>query len=241
MHARLLTLIVVALAALVSAAPAADAPATVRVASCTPWQEGEGGSVTYAARMKAVPGTARMALRIGLLEKFEGDDEYRRIGRGKWRTSKTGATVFNWEHHIAGLRQGATYRSVVAYRWYDAAGNRIRSARVRSGPCRQAGRLPNLRVASVEMRQGNVEGTAVYRVTIVNRGGSAARRVGVLLRVDGEVVDEVEPFDSLGPDESRTVTFNGPVCRNQLRVVVDPKQLIPETREEDNVRAPTCL
>jgi hypothetical protein len=239
MHVRLLILIVLALAAPLPAAHA-DVPAGVRVASCTPWQEGEGGSVTYAARMKAVPGTARMALRIGLLEKLD-DDEYRLIGRGKWRTSRAGATVFNWEHHIAGLRQGATYRSLVAYRWYDASGNRIRSARARSGPCRQAGRLPNLRVASVETRQGNAEGTAIYRVEIVNRGGAAARRVGVLLRVDGEVVDEVEVVETLDPDESRTVTFNGPVCRRHLRVVVDPKQLIPETREEDNVRAPTCL
>jgi hypothetical protein len=239
MHVRLLILIVLALAAPLPVANAAT-PAGVRVLSCTQWQEGEGGSVTYAARMNAVPGTARMALRIGLLEKL-GDDEFRRIGRGKWRMSRTGAAAFKWEHHIAGLRQGATYRALVEYRWYNASGNRIRSARLRSGPCTQTGRLPNLRVASIEMRRGDVEGTAVYRVEIVNRGGSAARRIGVLLRVDGEVVDEVEGVDVLQPGESRTVVFNGPVCRQHLRAVVDPKQLIPETREEDNVRAPTCL
>jgi subtilase family serine protease len=75
----------------------------------------------------------------------------------------------------------------------------------------------------------------------VNRGETAARRVGVLLRVDGEVVDEVEVIDALQPGESRTVTFNGPVCRERMRVVVDPKDLISETREEDNTRAPSCL
>lgn len=239
MHVRLLILALLALAAPLPLAHAGT-PAAVRVLSCTPWQEGEGGSVTYAARMKAVPGTARMALRIGLLEKL-GDDRFRRIGRGRWRRSRARAEVFNWEHHIAGLRQGAVYRAVVQYRWYDAVGNRIRSARLRSGPCRQPGRLPNLRVASVAMRRGDVEGTAVYRVRIVNHGGSAARRVGVLLRVDGEVVDEVEAVEVLDPGESQTVVFNGPVCRRQLRVVVDPKRLIAETRERDNVRAPTCL
>ena len=241
MHVRALILPAV-LVALTAAAPAAHADdrADVRVLSCTPWQEGDGGSVTYGARMRAVPGTERMALRIRLLEKF-GDGKFHRVSSGTWRKSRPRVEAFNWEHHVDGLRQGGIYRAVVQYRWYDAAGMRIRSARIRSEECRQPGRLPNLRVASVETRQGDVEGTAVYRVQIVNRGASAARRVGVLLRVDGEVVDEVEVIEELEPNEVRTVVFNGPVCRRQLRVVVDPKQLIPETRERDTVRAPTCL
>ena len=76
---------------------------------------------------------------------------------------------------------------------------------------------------------------------ITNRGAAAARHVGVLLRVDGEVVDEAEVIDTLEPNEVRTVVFNGPVCRRHLRVVVDPRELIAESRERDNVRAPTCL
>jgi subtilase family serine protease len=59
--------------------------------------------------------------------------------------------------------------------------------------------------------------------------------------VDGEVVDEVEKIEVLQPGETRTVNFSGPVCRRRLRVVVDPKQLIAESREQDNARAPTCL
>ena len=240
MQVRRVILLALALAAPVPAAQAEAPAATVRMLSCTPWQEGDGGSVTYAARMRAVPGTDRMALRIVLLEKF-GDDEYRRVSRGAWRTSRPGVTAFNWEHHVDGLRQGAVYRALVRYRWYDAGGERIRSARVRSAPCRQPGRLPNLRVTSIETRPGDVEGTAVYRVQVANRGGSAARHVGVLLRVDGEVVDEAELIAALEPNEVRTVTFNGPMCRRHLRAVVDPKGLIPESREQDNVRAPTCL
>jgi hypothetical protein len=239
MHVRRLILVALALA-LPAPAAHAEAPADVRVLSCTPWEEGEGGSVTYEARMRAVPGTERMALRIRLLEKF-GDGDFHRVSGRVWRKSRPRVEAFNWEHHVDGLRQGGNYRAVVHYRWYGADGERIRSARVRSQPCKQPGRLPNLRVASVETRRGDVEGTAVYRVQIVNRGASEARRVGVLLRVDGEVVDELEVIEAIGPDEVQTVTFNGPVCRRHLRVVVDPKELIPETREQDNVRAPTCL
>ncbi len=101
--------------------------------------------------------------------------------------------------------------------------------------------MPNLRVASVETRPGEVEGTAVYKVRIANRGVSAARNVGVLLRVDGEVVDDAEVIEQLEPNEIEAVTFNGPVCRNRMRVVVDPKELIPESRERDNVLGPSCL
>ena len=242
MHPRRFILLALAVALVVPApsAQADDSAATVRVVSCTPWQEDQGGSVTYAARMRAVPGTARMALRIVLLERF-GDGDFRRVARGVWRRSRPGVSAFRWEHQVDGLRQGGVYRAIVRYRWYGSGGQLIRSARVRSAACRQPGRLPNLRVASVESRPGDVEGTAVYRVKVVNRGAAAARRVGVLLRVDGEVVDEVELIEELKPNEVRTVTFDGPTCRRHLRVVVDPKELIPESREQDNVRAPTCL
>jgi hypothetical protein len=48
-------------------------------------------------------------------------------------------------------------------------------------------------------------------------------------------------IDTLQPGEARVVTFNGPVCRERIRVVVDPKDLIAETREEDNTRALSCV
>jgi archaellum component FlaF (FlaF/FlaG flagellin family) len=65
--------------------------------------------------------------------------------------------------------------------------------------------------------------------------------VAVLLRVDGEVVDESEVIDALGPGETRTVSFTGPACRHHMKAVVDPKDLIPETSEEDNSRSPGCV
>lgn len=215
----------------------------MRVLSCSDGNGDERGAVTYVARMRAVPDTQRMALRIRLYEKL-GDDEFERVTTdelGVWRKSEPGAAAFRWTQRVEGLRPGGVYRAVVQYRWDGANGQEIRSERVRSPLCRQPGGLPNLRVADVEVRPGEVQDTAVYRVKVVNRGESAARGVGVLLRVDGEVVDEAEVIKLLEPDEVRTVTFNGPVCRQTLRVVVDPKELIAESREEDNARAPACL
>ena len=97
-----------------------------------------------------------------------------------------------------------------------------------------------MRVARIEIRRGEVEGTAVYKVKIANGGAATARTVGVVLRVDGEIVDE-EVIDALQPKEARTVTFNGPVCHRHMRVVVDPKDLISESHEEDNTLGPSCL
>jgi subtilase family serine protease len=113
--------------------------------------------------------------------------------------------------------------------------------RRRSAECSQAGPLPNLRVAGIEVLPGEVEGTSVYRVRVTNRGEADAEDVAVLLRVDGAVVDEAEMIKVLEPGEERTLTFNGPVCQRRLRAVVDAKDLIAEARERDNVRARRCL
>lgn len=242
MHVRLITLFVI-VAAVWAPAAHADATAGVRMLSCAPWEEQFGGSVTYAARMTAVPGTARMWLRIRLLEKI-GDGRFQRLsaeGLGVWRKSSPGATVFRYEQRVRGLHRGAIYRAVVRYRWLDAKGEPILTARRRSRRCSQDGGLPNLRIASIDVKPGEVEGTSSYKVQIVNGGTAVAQNVGVLLRVDGEVVDEAEVIEVLEPGETRTVTFNGPVCRRQMRVVVDPKQLIAESHEQDNVRDPSCL
>ncbi len=240
MHVRLASLLVI-LGLAASAAPAAHAaaPADLRLLSC----DGAEGSVTYVARMDAVPDTHRMALRIRLFEKV-GDGDFERVsakGLGAWRKSSADASAFRWEHLIEGLSPGAVYRVVVRYRWYDEAGETILAARRRSVQCRQPAGSPNLRVAAIGIEPGEVEGTAVYKVKIANKGEAAAQNVGVLLRVDGEVVDEAEAIDVLEPNATRTVTFNGPVCRRSMRAVVDPKELIDESHEDDNVRDPSCL
>jgi hypothetical protein len=242
MNLRLVLLLVAATALSAPAAAHGDETARVRMLSCEPSQENVGGAVTYAARMEAVPGTKRMSLRFRLLEKV-GDGEFERVsaeGLETWRKSRPGAEVFHYEQRVEGLHEGAIYRAVVRYRWRNADGELVRTERRRSVACVQEGGLPNLRVAEIDVHRGEVEETAVYKVKIVNGGTATARTVGVLLRVDGEIVDE-EVIDLLGPKETQTVTFNGPVCHRHLRVVVDPRDLISESREEDNARDPSCL
>ncbi|MGH2837520.1 MAG: CARDB domain-containing protein [Thermoleophilaceae bacterium] len=244
MKVRVVSLLVLpVLAAFAAPTAHAAAPAEVRMLSCAKSTDISGGSVTYVTRMDAVPGTHRMALRIRLLRKI-GDGEFEPVtgsGLGVWRKSRPDASAFRWEHSIEGLAPGAVYRAVVRYRWFGDDGETILSARRRSAKCHQPAGLPNLRIDRITSNPGEVEGTAVYKVTISNPGAVAAQDVGVLLRVDGEVVDDAVVIDKIGPNQTRTVTFNGPVCRRHMRVVVDPKDTIAESREEDNTRDPSCL
>jgi hypothetical protein len=243
MHVRLAILLAALVVGPVPAADAADPPAGVRVLTCETARDGKPGVVLYSAHMHAVPGTARMSLRIRLLEKY-GDGDFSRVsakGLGVWRKSRSGATVFRYKQRVRGLRQGAIYRAVVQYRWLGSNGEPFLKARHRSQVCSQGDELPNLRVASIETEPGDVEDTAVYKAKIVNHGDAPAQNVGSLLRVDGEVVDESEVIDTLAPGEERTVTFHGPVCREKMRVVVDPKEQIAESRELDNVLASACV
>ena len=171
--------------------------------SCTPWEEGSGGSVTYAARMHSVPGTARMSLRIRLLEKF-GDGEFERVsaeGLGVWRKSRAEARRVPLR---AARSRTSPRRRLSRARPLSLARRRRRadpSGAAAVGALRQGGGLPNLRVASIQTRQGEVEETAVYKVKIVNDGLAEAHNVGVLLRVDGEIVDESEVIEVLEPNE----------------------------------------
>jgi archaellum component FlaF (FlaF/FlaG flagellin family) len=162
-------------------------------------------------------------------------------GLDVWRKSRAGAAAFRYKQRVRGLHQGAVYRAVVHYRWFGSDGPAFLKARRRSQICSQDDALPNLQVASIETEPGEVENTADYKATIVNRGDAIAQSIGVLLRVDGEVVDESEVIDALLPGEETTVTFHGPVCQEKMRVVVDPKELIAESREQDNVHALSCV
>ena len=241
MHVRRVPLLLAVLGCLAIAPVAhAGSPPALRMVTCATPDGSISGSVRYEARMKSIPGADRMTIRFDLFEKAD-DDGFRRVSTGETHKSRRGVSDFRWEHKFEGLRQGGTYRVKVVYRWLDANGEEIGSARRRGEPCKQPAGDPNLRVSDISVERGDLPGAALYRVTVVNRGDAEARGVAVLLRVDGEVVDESEVIEALDPGESQVVDFVGPRCRESLRAVVDPKDVIDESGEDDNIRSADCV
>ena len=238
MRFRLLTVILMT-AALVAAASADGAlrlPASVSLVGCSFSDH----SAAFYARMKRVDGADRMALRFTLLERtgVEGDNPVKVPGLRRWHWSKPGVVALRYRQEVRSLKENATYRARVDFRWYSASGAEVERARRRSPRCRQFVSLPNLSAQIAHVRATNVPGVKRYETYVSNSGQAAVAAVPVRLTVDGDVVDTVSL--SLAPHEARTVVIRGPKCQTVARVEVDPEKAIAETSEADNAHELSC-
>lgn len=228
---------------LAGAATAARPPATVKVAECVIKDDGAGGrSAVFRGVMSALPHTARMRMRFRLLEgRADGELEALRAPElAVWHRSKPGVKTFAYDQRVTGLRAGSTYRAQVAFRWVRADGTVLKRLVRRSGPCRQPGTLPNLSVTRLEWAPGPRSATVNYAVDVTNSGGSTAKGARVALAVDGKPVDSTD-VTLLGPGETATVRFSGPVCTGEVRAEVDPQGAIRESTESDNSLSRGCI
>ena len=246
MNRRLVASTLLALAAAIAAPVQAQTvtgaarSASARVLECKSGDSSGSRSATFLGRMRAQSGTARMAMRFTLLERF-GDEKLHAVDFPElraWRFSKPGIKEFRFKQTVTALEGGGAYRMRVEYRWLDAAGNLQRKARRTSAACRQQGLLANLR-ASVPTASTGPEGTSVYQVPVTNDGRATAQDVAVELYVDGAAAN-VGHIDALAPGETRQVRFTGPPCQRKLRIVVDPADSIKERLESDNVTVAPC-
>jgi hypothetical protein len=225
-----------ALVATASAAGADRPPAGVSLVGCS----FEEHSAAIYARMKAVEGTGRMALRFTLLERT-GVEGYRPVkapGLARWRWSKPGVQALRYRQGVRNLEENATYRARVDFRWYSADGEEIERARRRSSACRQFLTLPNLATEVTRVARTKVPGVMRYETLVSNTGGASVASVPVRLTVDGDAIDTVTL--SLGPREARSLVIRGPECRQLVRAEADPEKTIAETSEDDNADELTC-
>lgn len=237
-----LALPVLAFAAIAAVpAPAGAAPtASVRVVDCQTGKDAGDRVATYHARMRAVPGTARMAVRFSLVARY-GDRGPRVVKTPKlsaWHYSRPGVQRFGYTQKVRRLESGGLYRARVRYRWYAADGHVVRAARSESGFCAENGELANLTVTAIRFAPGSIPGTASYVVSIGNSGRGDATRFSLALIVDNALADE-RTIDRLGAGETTSVTLTGPVC-HRVRAVIDRGDLVPETIEQDNVLRSRC-
>jgi uncharacterized repeat protein (TIGR01451 family) len=239
MHRRLLIapLLVVALAVTATPAAAVDnRVASVRLADCSI----EDASALFVARMRRAAESQQMWLRFKLLEKGEaGFRALKAPGLGRWRKSKPGVGTFAYRQAVRGLEAGSLYRAEVDFRWYDAEGSLIQTARRRSPACRQFDVLPNLTATPVSSKAVDQQGVVRYRVLVTNEGIAPATGVPVRLTVDGDVVDTVTVAE-LQPAERRVLTIPGPACTRAVKAEADPDGVIVESSEADNAHELPC-
>jgi CARDB len=241
MRVRVPILIAAAAALLLPLATAgAAAPSVVKVRACETGDSSRARLATFYARMRAVPGTHRMQMRFTLIDRSrDGATLVPTPKLAKWRRSRPGVQRFGYAQTITGLEKGAAYAVTVEFRWRGARGKTIRSQRRTSKDCRQEGELPNLAVAGIEARPGDAAGTVDYTVLVTNRGDADARSFKVDLRVDGARADAAE-IDLVKPGETVAVKVSGPACRARVRAVIDRRNAVRESIEDDNARRVRC-
>jgi hypothetical protein len=116
----------------------ADATATVEQCLVAPLQSER--SATFVGEMSAIPGSARMEISIGLLERAAGEGPYRLVsapGLGGWRGSASGVKTYTYIKQVTDLAAPAFYRGAVRFRWLNAKGRVIKAEEMRTPRCEQ--------------------------------------------------------------------------------------------------------
>jgi hypothetical protein len=97
-------------------------------------------ATTFAGEMTAIPGTARMEIRIDLEERAAGEVLYRMVtapGLGVWHSSTTGVKLFTHIQQVTNLSAPASYRGVLRFRWLNAKGRLLKAEVLRTAVCEQ--------------------------------------------------------------------------------------------------------
>ncbi len=217
------------------------ASGAVIVAACHPSDDVTTRFATFVGEMRALQGSARMAMRFTLLQRL-GTPDFTAVGLPElrpWRRSKKGASNFIYTQRVTALRDGGTYRMRVQMRWYGSDGKLMKVRTMRSGACKQPAPLPNLRISSIGTSPGTVSGTTSYMVTVQNDGVGDAGPVVVGLRVDGGPLSTAR-VPTLAAGQAASVRLTGPACTATLRAIADPGNAIRETSETDNALVEAC-
>jgi hypothetical protein len=114
--------------------------ATVTLEQCLTSLVQSERAATVVGEMAAVPGTARMEINIGLLERDTGEIQYRPVsapGLGGWRGSAPGVKNYTYIKQVTNLAAPAFYRGSVRFRWLNDRGRVIKAEELRTPRCEQ--------------------------------------------------------------------------------------------------------
>jgi hypothetical protein len=124
-----------------TAAPSAAKPvASATVEQCVTSVEQSERAVTLVGEMTALPGTARMQMRIELQERGPKEEAFHGVsdpGIGQWLRAAPGVHIYKNLDKVTNLSAPAVYRGEVHFRWLNARGHLIKALALRTGRCEQ--------------------------------------------------------------------------------------------------------
>jgi hypothetical protein len=135
-----LALAPLALSAGLRHADAARPAAAATLTECVTAPAQANRSATFSGEMSAIPGAARMEMRIDVLERAPTDAAFHVIsaeGLGVWRSAAPGVKTYKYIKQVTNLAAPAYYRGAVRFRWLNAKGKLIRMQEMRTARCLQ--------------------------------------------------------------------------------------------------------
>jgi hypothetical protein len=123
-----------------STAPTTKPPAAATLVECLTSTEQSERSATFQGEMTAIPGSAKMEMRVDVLERSPRELAYRNIaapGLGAWRAAAPGVKVYKYLKQVTNLSAPAAYRAAIRFRWLNAKGKLIKAMELRTPKCLQ--------------------------------------------------------------------------------------------------------
>ncbi len=121
-------------------APGGRPSANASLEQCATAPAASERSATFAGEMTAIAGTARMQIRIDVIERVPGEAQYRTVnasGLGVWRDSAPGVKIYTSFNTVNDLSAPAFYRGAVRFRWLNSKGRTIKAEELRTPRCEQ--------------------------------------------------------------------------------------------------------
>jgi CARDB len=242
---RIATLAVLFLAALPVAGASAATPHAyrARLTRCHHALTGIDRSFHLAASMRPIRASHQMGVRLTLLVRRPGASTWsplRADGFGTWFRSDRDADGFKYLRTVNNLAAPAAYRVGMAFRWYGAHGRTLRTRHAVTRGCSQPDLRPDLHVRGVSLEPLGHRRDR-YRVTVRNRGKTAAGAFDVSLSVGGALI--TRSVTGLAAGEQTRVGFGArPACDAAAppTVTLDPAGAVAESNEADDVVSVRC-
>jgi CARDB len=194
------------------------------------------------ARIKAIAGTRRMAIRFDVQVRRPGTKRYVAVhaaGFRSWLKSDRGVRVYERFRTVNGLEAPARYRVKVGYRWYSRTGKTLKTTWRLTRTCIEPDPRPDLRTRAYTTRHLSATQDE-YRVIVRNVGRTTARGFSVSFFApyrDPRVWDVTE----VAPGLTWRRTFAGPRCTSGApTVTADSGDGVDELHEGNNTVFAAC-